>query len=120
MVIPNSFTDAISLAFYDKTFTVYSTEESKDDYGWTTRDLLVSTGTFKGNITFSQLDRIQEQYGLEEVIDALVTTSYSPADYAIVSYNGRYYKVIRKLPFDSHNKLVLQKWQPKSGESPSS
>ncbi len=116
MEIPTSFTDAISQVFYDKTFITYTTGTTKDDYGWTATDTLIPGSQFKGNITFNNLDRIQEQYGLEEEIDALVTTAYMPSDYQILKYNNQFYKVIRRLPFDSHNKLILQKWQSKSEE----
>ncbi len=115
MQIPQSFTDAISQAFYDKTFQTYTLQEAVDDDGWAgISGTSIVSGSFAGNITFNNLDIIQQEYGLKEQIDAMVTTTATIPNETIIGYQGQQYIVYRSLLFDSHNKLMLKQWQTRS------
>lgn len=115
MKIPTNFKPTIAAVFYDKTVTVYSTIDTKDAVGWARKaGTTVVTGTFKGNVNFSKLEKIQEDYGISEKIDIVITTDEDVELETILGYRGKQYKVIRSIPFDTHNLLFAQKWSSKS------
>jgi hypothetical protein len=110
MNIPAGFKENIASQFYDKTLSIYSSADDSADDGWTNREAIEVTGTFKGNVQFSQLDLIKEQYGLDESIDISITTSEDVEIGSIVGYDGVHYSIIRAIPNDSHNLLLGEKW----------
>lgn len=117
MKIPSSFENAIAKTFYDKEFTLYSMSEVVDDEGWGAVDITATSETFLGNIQFSNLGKIQEIYGLEVEIDAIVTTNEEIEMGQIFGYGGYLYKVFTSIPNDSYNLLIVQKWESKSSTS---
>ena len=113
MKIPTSFTDKIKSTFYDKTINRHSVSSTKTDEGWTRDGSLTSNGSYKGNISFSKLDEVKEKYGLHEDVAAVVTTDADILNGDINSYNDIFYRVIKALPRDSHNMLILEEWSSK-------
>ena len=82
-----------------------------DDEGRKSDGNLTETGSFMGNIRFDKLELVQKQYGLEEEIDAAISTHTEIANGSIISYKGRYYRVYKALEFDSHILLAVQKFK---------
>lgn len=108
MKLPNGFIDNIANYFYDKTFTVYSHTESVDDEGWASADETEGS-TFVGNINYDRLEEVQKAYGLEEQIDATVSTHEDIEIGTLIKYDNTMYRVIEAKPYDSHNILVIKK-----------
>lgn len=119
MKIPNSFTKSIADTFYDKTLTYYSTEGIVDDDGWSRQSETATSNTFSGNVRFSNLAQLQEDYGIKEVIDIAVTTGDTVEVGSVVKYDDVLYKISKVIPFDSHNLLIGNIWSSKSSVLPS-
>lgn len=114
MKLPSGFKENIADIFYDKTITVYEIETIKDNYGYTRLSAEESDTTFLGNVRFSDLVRIQEDYGIKESIDIAITTEYSIEAGTIIGYGSQTYKIIKVIPSDSHNLIVANRWESKS------
>lgn len=120
MEIPTQFTNAISNTFYDKTITTYGKGEVViDDEGWAGVDKENTTSTFSGNVRFNDLAQLQEDQGIVDSIDIAITTSADVAVGSILSYDSVLYKVIKAIPYDSHNLIIGKKWLSKSSVLPS-
>jgi hypothetical protein len=117
--IPQNFKTAIKKHFYDKEISLYSTEEVVDADGGANLGTLTVTSTFLGNINFSKLDKVQKDYGIDDQIDAVITTDSLIDLDSIVGYDSRKYRVIRSIPFDSHTLLIVKLWSSPSETSPS-
>ena len=123
MIIPDSFKQSIANTFYDKEITKYTTEEVVDDEGWVgMEETVVSdsnyvSGTFMGNVRFDNLAQIQEDYGLKEVVDIVVTTDEDIDVNSIIGYENVLYRVNKAIPFDSHKLLIGNIWSSKSSIS---
>lgn len=113
MYIPNQMKKEIANIFYDKTITILSPTETVDAEGGVTRKGLTNTGTFKGNVNFSNCKQIQEDYGLDYNIDVSITTSTDTAVSMndIISYDNVVYNVTDVLSSDSHILIVATKWR---------
>lgn len=113
MYIPNKMTKAIADTFYDKTVEVMSNQTTTDAEGGVSYKGLAVTGSFNGNVNFSNCKKIQEEYGLDYEIDISITadtdTSISIND--IIKYNDVIFNVTDILPFDSHILIVAIKWR---------
>lgn len=121
MQIPESFKTKIKAVFYDKTITRYSTVAEADSRGWTKKaGTTVTNGTFLGNLQFDNFEKIQELYGISESIDIAITTDAVVELEEILGYEGKQYKVFRKIEHDSHYLLLARKWLSKSSISISS
>lgn len=114
MNIPNSFKNAIKNTFYDKMITLYSKETLINEEGWARDKVIMAVDTFLANTSFDRLDRIQQDYGLQETIDIIITTDYQVPDNSILGYGGKAYKTIRVIPRDSHYYIIAQIWSSKS------
>lgn len=113
MKIPTSFKSKIESVFYDKTLTRHDVSNIKDDEGWD-RQSISATGTFKGSVNYSKLNEVQEKYGIHTDIEATVHTSEEITLGEIISYDSRLFRVVKAVPFDSHNLLILEEWSSKS------
>lgn len=113
MRIPQGFKDVIKNTFYDKVLTLYTTSTEVSDTGWV-RQKANSGTTFSGNIQFDKLDRVREEYGLDQSVSATLTTDQVLGEDQIIGYAGKAYKVIRSLKRDSHYFAVLKEWSLKS------
>jgi len=97
---------------------LYENEDVVESDGWARKSgTSIVVKTFKGNVNFSKLDKIREDYGIVEDIDMIITTNEVVANDSIIGYQDRQYKVIRSIPFDTHNLLIAQKWSSKSSTS---
>ena len=104
----------MAYTFYDKVITLYTSEEVVDDEGWAGVSEAETVNTFNGNVRFNDLALLQEDYGLKEVIDIAITTDEDVEVGTIIEYGGETYKVIKAIPFDSHNFLIGKLWSSKS------
>lgn len=110
MKVPNGFINNIANYFYDKTFTVYTSSEVVDDEGWASINETATTNTFTGNINFDRLEEVQKEYGIDEEIDATISTHEDIENGTILKYDADIYKVIQAIPYDTHNILIIKKW----------
>jgi hypothetical protein len=115
--IPSTLKTTFEDTFYDKTITTYSISEQIDDEGWAKTEDVAVTGTFMGNVNFSNLEKLQLEYGLEDKVDVSITTSTNIPTNNIVSYGGFQYKIVKAMPFDTHYLLIGTKWSSKSSIS---
>lgn len=113
MYIPKIMTNKIANAFYDKTVSVMSNQKTTDAEGGVTYKGLAVTDSFKGNVSFANCKKIQEEYGLDYEIDISITTyidtSININD--IIQYDNVIYNVTDVLPLDSHILIVATKWR---------
>lgn len=106
-------TKAIANAFYDKTVEVLTSETTVDAEGGVNYRGLTSASSFKGNVSFSNCKKIQEEYGLDYEIDVSITADIDTniAINDIIKYNNIIYNVNDILPSDSHILIVATKWR---------
>lgn len=118
MRIPNKFKQVIKDTFYDKEVDLYSVTTEPDSDGFVRKgEPATKTGSFLGNVNFDKLDAIQEEYGIDQDIDITISTDEDVSLDQVISYGGRFYKVIRAIQNDSHNLLIAQKCLLKSSTS---
>lgn len=111
MLWPNEAGKAIADAFYDKTIGLLSSTTTLDAEGGVVR-ATQSSGSFTGNVRFSNLGELQAELGLVESIDISVTC---PPDVAIkvddlFTYDSITYKATSVIPSDSHLTIVGRKY----------
>ena len=112
MYIPKTMTRAIANAFYDKTVEVMSGNTITDAEGGVNYRGLAVVDSFKGNVSFSNCKKIQEEYGLDYEIDISITTDYELITHnQLIKYNNVIYNVNDVLPSDSHFLIVATKWR---------
>ncbi len=114
MKIPDIMRELIASTFYDKEVTLYDVTDSVDSEGWARKSTPVANGTFLGNVRFDKLDKIQRDYGIDDVISAAITTDAVVENEQIIGYLGKFHKVIRSIPEDSHRLLITQVWEDNS------
>lgn len=108
MKLPSNFETEIASAFYDKEITKYTSTVETDDEGWARVVESASSETFMGNVRFDNLAHIQEDYGIQEVVDIVISTHESIANGQLIEYDNVLYKIIRAIPYDSHIMLFGQ------------
>lgn len=102
----------IASIFYDKEVEVLKYETSIDREGGVHNSEPKTIAVFKGNVSFSNCKRIQEEYGLDYEIDISITCDYTSIDKTtLLKYGDIIYNVSDILPFDSHLLIVGTKWQ---------
>lgn len=113
MYIPKTMTKAIANTFYDKTISILKKVTSIDSEGGVISKGYEEVDTFKGNVSFSNCKKIQEEYGLDYNIDISITTftDVSVNINDLVKYNDVIYNVSDKLSSDSHVLIVATKWR---------
>lgn len=106
-------TKAIANAFYDKTVLVLGKSSQVDAEGGITYKGLATVDSFKGNVSFSNCKKIQEEYGLDYEIDISITASIDTNIRVndIIKYNDVVFNVNDVLPSDSHILIVATKWR---------
>jgi hypothetical protein len=110
MNIPDGFTKNIAKHFFDKTLTLYTTEESVDSEGWAVMEETATATTVKGNVSFDNLEVVRQDFGIDEEVDITVTLHDDIGVNTIVKYDDVLYKIVKAIPSDSHNLLVGTKW----------
>ena len=107
MFIPKIMQTAIAKAFYDKEIHVLDKRTETDAEGGVTTKGYTVRDTFKGNVNFSNCEKIQEDYGLDYKVNVSITTDYDGLKTDdIIAYNKLLYEVKGIYHRDSH-KLVL-------------
>jgi len=114
MEIPTNFKTQIASSFYDKLVKVLNISEVVDDEGWGSTSTSTQKATFYGNVNFGDVELRQEEFGLEENVDIVITCEYDVSMGEVLEYDGVTYKVIKSIEYDSHNLLLGQKWLSKS------
>jgi hypothetical protein len=115
--INQSFRDKIAETFYDKTLSLYSVGETVDAEGFARQEATETETTFTGNVRFDNFDEVQKDFGLDDKIDMTCTTGTEVSSGSIIGYDGRTYKVLKCVPYDSHYMLIAQVWLQKSSTS---
>lgn len=112
MYIPKTMRTKIASVFYDKEVEVLEKATTIDAEGGVNTKGLQSKDNFKGNVSFSNCKKIQEEYGLDYNIDISITTGYNLLKINdIIKYLDVIYNVTDILPSDSHILVVATKWR---------
>ncbi len=112
MYIPKTMKNKIASVFYDKEISILEQKSTIDKEGGVTTKGYDVKDTFKGNVSFSSCKRIQEDYGLDYEIDISITTDFENVKVNdIIQYQEIIYKVVDRIPSDSHLLVVGTKWQ---------
>lgn len=107
MFIPKTMETAIAKAFYDKDIHVMDKRTEQDAEGGVITKGYAIKDVFKGNVNFSNCEKLQEEYGLDYKVNISVTTNYNGLKIDdIIVYDKVLYEVKGIYPRDSH-KLVL-------------
>ena len=102
----------IASVFYDKEVEVLEKITTVDAEGGVNTKGLQSKDNFKGNVSFSNCKKIQEEYGLDYNIDISITTDYKLLKVNdIIKYLDVVYNVTDVLSSDSHFLIVATKWR---------
>lgn len=110
MQIPQTFTDTIAKVFQDKTLILYSVETEKSDSGLVRKTDPTQTGTMKANVRFTNLRDVQEEFGIREEINMVATSQTSMPKGQIYGYQGKMYKAVEVIQFDSHYLIAGKLW----------
>lgn len=111
MYIPLTMKKKIANVFYDKEVSILEKSTSMDAEGGVKVNSYDVTDTFKGNVNFSNCKQIQEEYGLDYLIDVAITTDTNVPIDSLIKYDEIIYNVTDVLKNDSHVLIVATKWQ---------
>ena len=111
MYIPQTMKNKIATTFYDKTIYLLTNETVTDEEGGVVSRGVNITGSFKGNVNFSNFKKIQEDYGFDYNIDIAITTDKKVNVNDFIKYNEIIYTVTDVVPSDSHYLAVATKWR---------
>ena len=113
MLLPDGFKNTISKAFYDKTINVLERNEATETDGGRGDVVTTVKSGFRGNVRFMMFGEVLDEQGLKYEADAVITcptnTEIELED--VVSYKNVNYFVKAVLPFDSHLKVLVDRWQ---------
>lgn len=111
MKLTPNFIESMAEVFYDKDIEIYGPVNTiKDAEGGIKRVKGDYKKSAKVNISFTNLEEMRKEYGLEVYISA--SLSCKPNTLAlgdIIVYENNEYEVIGLLPFDSHQKVGVKK-----------
>ena len=110
MNIPNSFRTQIANAFYDKEIELLSVVETTNNEGQVRRQLSQSGERVKGNVQYSNLERLREEYGIDEEVELSITTQDTVETEAI-RFDGEDFEVVKNIPFAAYNLIICSKWK---------
>lgn len=74
MYIPETMKKAIAKTFYDKEIYLMDKSVDMDAEGGVKTNGYSVKDSFKGNVNFSNCEKIQEEYGLSYKVDVIITT----------------------------------------------
>ena len=107
MFIPNTMKTEIAKAFYDKEVYLLDKSVETDAEGAVRTKGYTVKETFKGNVNFSNCEKIQEEYGLDYKISISITTNYTGLKKdSIISYDKVLYEVKGIYTRDSHTHVL--------------
>ena len=112
MFIPQTMKTAIAKAFYDKDIHLMNKSTETDSEGGVKTSGYTVADVFKGNVNFSNCEKVQEEYGLDYKINITITTDYTGLKKDdILSYNKVLYEVKGIYPKDSHVLILGANWR---------
>ena len=112
MFIPQTMKREIAKAFYDKDIHLMNKSVEQDAEGGVKTKGYSVKKSFKGNVNFSNCEKIQEEYGLNYKVNISITTDYTELEKdAIISYDKVLYEVKGIYIKDSHVLIVGVKWR---------
>ena len=113
MFIPKSMKTAIAKAFYDKEIHLMDKRTEMDAEGDVKTLGYSVKEAFKGNVNFSNCEKIQEDYGLDYKVNISITTDYNGLNVNdIIVYEQGLYEVKGIFNRDSHRLIVGANWRP--------
>ena len=113
MFIPKTMKTAMAKAFYDKEIHLLDKRTETDAEGGVKTSGYSVRTTFKGNVNFSNCEKVQEDYGLDYKVNITITTDYNGVSISdILSYNTVLYEVKGVYTRDSHNVVLGAIWRP--------
>jgi hypothetical protein len=102
----------IAKTFYDKEIHLMNKSVEKDAEGGVKTKGYTVADVFKGNVNFSNCEKIQEEYGLDYKINITITTDCKDVKKDdILAYNKVLYEVKGIYINDSHVLIVGANWQ---------
>ena len=112
MFIPKTMKTEIANAFYDQDIHLLDKRTETDAEGGVKTSGYAVRTTFKGNVNFSNCEKIQEDYGLDYKVSISITTDYSGLKKDdIIFYNDQLYAVKGIYNRDSHVLVVGTDWR---------
>ena len=112
MFIPQTMKTAIAKTFYDKEIHLMDKRTEKDAEGGVKTLGYAVKETFKGNVNFSNCEKIHEDYGLDYKVDVSITTDYTGLTVSdILRYGERLYEVKGLYTRDSHTLVLGAVWR---------
>ena len=112
MFIPQTMKAAIAKTFYDKVIHRMDKRTETDAEGAVRTLGYAVKESFKGNVNFSNCEKIQEDYGLDYKVDITFTTAYNGLKKDdLVHYGEQLYAVKGIYPHDSHTLVVGTSWR---------
>ena len=112
MFIPKSMKTVIAKTFYDKEIHLMDKSVEKDAEGGVKTKGYTVNDSFKGNVNFSNCEKIQEEYGLDYKVSISITTDYTGLSKSdIISYDKELYEVKGIYIRDSHLLVLGATWR---------
>ena len=113
MFIPRAMKQEIAKTFYDKEIHLMNKSTETDSEGGVKTKGYTVKEVFKGNVNFSNCEKIQEEYGLEYKVNISITTHYTGLKKDdIFVYDKVLYEVKGIFPKDSHTLVLGANWRP--------
>lgn len=113
MFIPQAMKTEIAKAFYDKDIHLMNKRTVTDVEGGVKTDGYTIADVFKGNVNFSNCEKIQEEYGLDYKVNISITTDYTGLKKDdILTYDKVLYEVKGIYIKDSHTLVLGAIWRP--------
>ena len=111
MYIPQTMKREIAKAFYDKEIHLMNKSVETDAEGGVKTKGYSVVESFKGNVNFSNCEKIQEEYGLDYKINISITTEFTGLKESdIFAYNKVLYEVKGIYIRDSHTLVLGATW----------
>ena len=112
MFIPQTMKNEIAKVFYDKEIHLMNKSVEKDAEGGVKTKGYTVADVFKGNVSFSNCEKIQEEYGLDYKVDITITTDYTGVKKTdLLSYDKVLYEVKGIYINDSHVRILGAIWR---------